>query len=488
MTENIITENLVEVWKNKKPFSLCEGQEISDEIDFIDDEKLEPLSEDLKEVTAKALQNTENMIKRMITESANVVGDIATFIDMLLPMVRRSVGRTDLLECIGTQQLNRPDDYIFIEKAYYSGKGDAGASEYYDENGDPTVMAITTDGDLTFFNNVVVQDGSHTGSAVLTTDGTPLTIGKVLYKERTFDGRNAFLIKRTTVNKLPAIGVDITIVADAELTFKVEGAVGRAMLFSNYNEQFDRGVSATLREFNEVSMTIKKVMVQAVDRTLAFRYDINMLTDMMKQFGVAGKKRVTDMIVYEYALESNKKIFNLLMTSAYTAPAYVYANAGGSAGGLRPIDKYDELERKIMKEQSAITARNNTGNANKMIVSINVGSILANTVSWKPYKGLASGIYKAGNYKGMDVFINTTLPANYDFVWMGTKVPGNPFKAPAFLGMYVPLFIVESTVEKNPLNKMMLFVERNIYSAMPDNPTDFGTKFDVTLTGSPYVS
>jgi len=371
---------------------------------------------------AMMLENTAKVVEKVLQEKT-VSGDIAKYTPVLIPMIRRIAPALISNEIFGVQPLSGPSGLIFMLKAYYAG---------------------TTDNPVKPSNSVALtlaDASAFTEGGDITSEGGAK--GKVIFK----DGNN-LLVKVTAGTFALGEKVDNADPYSAEETtiasiYENEAII--QMLFPHYTGAYDTADAEALStDMKEIGFEIISKTVEAKSRKLKAKWSLELEEDLSAVHNLSAEQILSSLSSQEIANELNRE---------FIADVDYYASQGSvgtwdysSADGRWEVEKYQNFIAKINRERKVIAKKSKRGQANWMIVSSDIASMLEssgrlNTTGVDPYNETF-----VGTLEGMKVFVDIWADSNY--VLLGYKGMDET-DAGFFYAPYIPLKITKGMGEED---------------------------------------
>lgn len=481
---------------NKKPitkvgYSASERALIEKHQDIIEDDYFRPIPKKMLGGVAQLIENQETWVKQNVPalkEDANIQSDIQYFKDMIVPIFRESVSNTSLMEVVGFQPINQKNSLFFVERFYYGNDSTT--------NGIGQLLSTqergTNDPDFqSFVIRVTMSSGQYSAITVNSTyikaaGGGGANLAKIMYKEECYGGAK-LLVKLESGQDLPSVGtVYVTGPnVDLSMTHAWNNEMGRSVILSNYGV-YDTATGEALENWKTVKISLESVNVTAVSHKLSFELTQETISDLAKTTGDDAKKRLTAAINWQLAMSINKKLFNLMSSSAENVTGWVYS----TADGRYEMEKLMTLKSKIKYEQNRIGVKTQKGRANFAITTSATGSIvelIPGFVKDIPEDGGdQAGYVKLGYLDGITYYMSTVDAEYGNFVLLGYK-GSMEHDAGVFYCPYIPLIVSFANKYENPELQKTAFSQRAAYEKNPYGSERYLTLVDVDLTGSQFA-
>ena len=460
-----------------------------------------PLNEENTRLMNVLLKNTQNAVRRMISEGT-YTNDVAQFTPILLPMVRRIYPNLIANELLGIQPMTMPTGYLFALVNEYLGTGlHKTASDtkprgvvyqLIDANGDPVDVlkdgVINVAGYATNAQNPANGlNGASVGAAsgdeqVTTTAGTSIGGGYVVYSEEdkilvTWDGVTP---KLAAGDAVPGTNYTVRNVWSNEACFNqilkyytgdyhyetktVTNAQGNTV---TQQVLVKGGLATPLAErlgvdMKEIGFTIQRKQVEAKSRNLKGRYTIEMFQDLQAQHDMDAETEMMNVMAQEIQAEIDRECVEFVRSVSQWLPDTTFGGFhtttpnianGGVATPTFMVDGRWEIERyraqaiRIAKEATQIGIECKRGQGNVILVSPMVATMLEQTAKFnlapvgdinQPVSGGFAGIYDNRYRVIIDQY------ATDDYVTVMYK-GADKRDALGFFAPYVPLTFTKTT-------------------------------------------
>ena len=460
-----------------------------------------PLNEENTRLMNVLLKNTQNAVRRMISEGT-YTNDVAQFTPILLPMVRRIYPNLIAHELLGIQPMTMPTGYLFALVNEYLGTGlHKTASDtkprgvvyqLVDANGDPVDVlkdgVINVAGYATNAQNPANGlNGASVGASsgdeqVTTTAGTSIGGGYVVYSEEdkilvTWDGVTA---KLAAGDAVPGTNYTVRNVWSNEACFNqilkyytgdyhyetktVTDAQGNTV---TQQVLVKGGLATPLAErlgvdMKEIGFTIQRKQVEAKSRNLKGRYTIEMFQDLQAQHDMDAETEMMNVMAQEINAEIDRECVEFVRSVSQWLPDTTFGGFhtttpnianGGVATPTFMVDGRWEIERyraqaiRIAKEATQIGIECKRGQGNVILVSPMVATMLEQTAKFnlapagdinQPVAGGFAGIYDNRYRVIIDQY------ATDDYVTVMYK-GADKRDALGFFAPYVPLTFTKTT-------------------------------------------
>jgi hypothetical protein len=345
--------------------------------------------------------------------SATPGGPVAGFDPVLISLIRRSMPNLVAYDLAGVQPLNGPTGLIFAMRSRYTSQ--TGAETFFDEV------------DTTFSG----QDSGFNVNAGFT-DGN---VGMGTTNSRNAGSNPGLLNPVGTASSLAYQTGQGMRTGDAE-------ALG-------YN---------TGDQFNEMSFSIEKVLVEAKSRALKAEYTLELAQDLKAIHGLSAEAELANILSTEILSEINREVIRTIYKVAEQGAATNVATQGVfdldvDSNGRWSVEKFKGLLFQIERDANAIAQRTRRGKGNVIMCSADVASALtmAGVLDYTPALNANLNVDDTGNtFAGVlmgkfRVYIDpysANVDSNQYYVvgYKGTS----PYDAGIFYAPYVPLQMVRA--------------------------------------------
>jgi hypothetical protein len=345
--------------------------------------------------------------------SANAAGPVAGFDPVLISLIRRSMPNLVAYDLAGVQPMTGPTGLIFAMR-----------SRYKDQFGTET-----------FYNEV----------------------------DTTFSGQDSgFNVNAGFTNA--AVGMGTTNSNNAGFNPGLLNPVGTA---SSTAYQVGQGMRTGDAEalgysagdqFNEMSFSIEKVLVEAKSRALKAEYTLELAQDLKAIHGASAEAELANILSTEILTEINREVIRTIYKVAEQGAAVNVATPGifdldVDSNGRWSVEKFKGLLFQIERDANAIMHRTRRGKGNVIMCSADVASALtmAGVLDYTPALNANLNVDDTGNtFAGVlmgkwRVYIDpysANVSADQYYV-VGYK-GSSPFDAGIFYAPYVPLQMVRA--------------------------------------------
>lgn len=427
--------------------------------DALESKKYAALNESEKSVMATILENTAKEAQKLINEGT-VSGDIQTFTNILLPLVRRTHPNLIANALTGIVPLSGPTGYIYALTSRYTGTSDNSIS--------PVSSAQILVTDLADASTKFTVGGDVT---------TSTKAGKVVYIEG-----NKLLVKNITGVFAAGDGVDNANpfnAAEATLTAVYSNEATFTRVLKQYTGPLSTAQGELLgTDMKEVGITITRQMVETTTRKLKAKYTVEMFQDLQAVHGLNAENELMNLISYELSAELDREVVDFVNGGATVVPDVTVH----SYDGRWEIEKYRSLALKLDFESREIGRLTRRGAGNTLLVSPRVAVMLqalggfvtapvANTVD---QLSLASVV---GTFDGKyNVIVDNFATSDYvTTLYKGSSAADNM----CFYSPYVPVSFIK-TVNPESGQPAMIAASRYALSKNPLNPENYARTFGVS--------
>jgi len=450
--------------------------------DIIESEHFSKLNEKMKAPTAFLIENTENWLN----EDTNLSGDLQFYKEMIVPIFRESVSKTRLLEVVGFQPINQSPSAFYVERFYYGGNKANGTGQLLStqDRGDgnpPQFMSNVIRITCTTGQYSAITVGS---SYIKVAGGSGDELAKVVFKEET-KGGTKLLVKIQDGKTLPAVGTVYVTGPNTDLTMTNvwNNELGRSVILSTYGGPMSTSEGEALNDWNTVKLSLESVNITATSHKLAFELSQETITDLARRTGDDAKKRLVGAINWQLAMSVNRKLFNLISSSAEIGSSWAYSGADGRMES----EKLLGLRRKFKWEQNRIGVKTQKGRANYGIVTPAVGTVIEMQPGFvkeiQDEGGDQAGIIKIGTMDGITYYQTTMDGESGDFAILIYK-GAEEHESGVFYCPMVPLLVSRANDFDNPERQKVSFSQRAGYTPNPYGAERYITYFDIDLVGS----
>jgi hypothetical protein len=347
------------------------------------------------------------------TDAATAAGPVAGFSPVMISLIRRSMPNLIAYDLCGVQPLTGPAGLIFAMRSRYNNQ--TGPEAFYNEP-DSTFSGQDSGFNLNAgFTNSSVGMGTTNGSALGTNPGL------------------------------------LNPVATASSTGY---QVGQAMKTGDA-EQLGY---ATGDQFNEMSFSIEKILVEAKSRALRAEYSLELAQDLKAIHGLSAEAELANILSTEILSEINREIIRTIYKTAEPGAAVNVATPGVfdldvDSNGRWSVEKFKGLLFQMERDANAIAQRTRRGKGNIIMCSADVASALtmAGVLDYTPALNANLNVDDTGNlFAGVlqgkyRVFIdpysaNVSETQYYTIGYKGSS----PWDAGLFYAPYIPLQMVRA--------------------------------------------
>lgn len=428
--------------------------------DFIDPTKT--MSEKRKLLVASMLEATHKNLSE-----ATVSGDVATYVPLLIPVLRRLIPGLIAFDLCGTQPLKTPSGLIFAIVPIFTGRMDT-SFKAADSQILKVASAITglAKGDILLQGELDPSDD-------------PFTTAKGIVESVNTDGKTILLKLDDADNKFAATPAEAdpsnpthelkiykNNTPDADWSNTTAGTDGIVVqgtfenvamwnvLIENYSGPYATADGEYLgKEIREMGFRIDKTTVNAETHKLKARYSLELEADLKAVHGLNAEEEIQNFLSAQISTEINAVLLNKMKALAVAGGMITYDYAGIDAGdGRWEYEKYVNLISKIEGMRNDIFLQTRRGKGNFIFASPNVVSVLTilskglfDTPGQDP-TGISSDYDPnngfAGTFMGQKVYVDPW--AEEDYLVVGYK-GSSEFDAGLFFCPYIPLMATKTT-------------------------------------------
>jgi hypothetical protein len=350
--------------------------------------------------------------------SATAGGPVAGFDPVLISLIRRSMPNLVAYDLAGVQPMNGPTGLIFAMRSRYTDQ--RGAETFFDEV------------DTTFSG----QDSGFNVNAGFT-DGN---VGMGTTNNRNAGSNPGLLNPVGTASSLTYQTGQGMRTGDAE-------ALGYA----------------TGDQFNEMSFSIEKVLVEAKSRALKAEYTLEIAQDLKAIHGLSAEAELANILSTEILSEINREVIRTIYKVAEQGAATNVATQGVfdldvDSNGRWSVEKFKGLLFQIERDANAIAQRTRRGKGNVIMCSADVASALtmAGVLDYTPALNANLNVDDTGNtFAGVlmgkfRVYIDpySANVSNNQYYVVGYKGT-SPYDCGVFYCPYIPLQMVRAVGQDN---------------------------------------
>jgi hypothetical protein len=348
--------------------------------------------------------------------SADAAGPVAGFDPILISMIRRAMPNLVAYDLAGVQPMTGPTGLIFAMRSRYDSQS----------------------GDETFFDEVDTSFSAQNSGRSLTAgitsaiSGMGTTAGQL--------GTNPGLLNPTGSANQAAYNLGQGMVT------------GDAENLGNGDDN----------QFNEMSFSIEKVLVEAKSRALRAQYTLEMAQDLKAIHGLSAEAELANILSTEILAEINREVIRTIYKVAEQGAAVNTATPGIfdldiDSNGRWSVEKFKGLIFQIERDANAIAQRTRRGKGNIIMCSADVASALtmAGVLDYTPALNANLNVDDTGNtFAGVlmgkyRVYIDpysANVSADQYYV-VGYK-GSSPYDAGIFYSPYLPLQMVRAVDPK----------------------------------------
>jgi hypothetical protein len=345
--------------------------------------------------------------------SASAGGPVAGFDPVLISLIRRSMPNLVAYDLAGVQPMNGPTGLIFAMRSRYTSQ--TGAETFFDEV------------DTTFSG----QDSGFNVNAGFT-DGN---VGMGTTNNRNSGSNPGLLNPVGTASSLAYQTGQGMRTGDAEALGYAAGD-----------------------QFNEMSFSIEKVLVEAKSRALKAEYTLELAQDLKAIHGLSAEAELANILSTEILSEINREVIRTIYKVAEQGAATNVATQGVfdldvDSNGRWSVEKFKGLLFQIERDANAIAQRTRRGKGNVIMCSADIASALtmAGVLDYTPALNANLGVDDTGNtFAGVlmgkfRVYIDpySANVSNNQYYVVGYKGT-SPYDAGVFYCPYVPLQMVRA--------------------------------------------
>jgi hypothetical protein len=347
------------------------------------------------------------------TGGASAAGPVAGFDPILISLIRRAMPNLVAYDLAGVQPMNGPSGLIFALRSRY--KNQTGNETFFDEV------------DTTF-------SGQNSGYNLAGFGSTATGIGTTVQR-----GSNPGLLNPTE-------------------TSTEQYTVGQGMETGDA-ENLGNGDN---NQFNEMSFSIERVLVQAQSRALAGEYSLEMMQDLKAIHNLSAEAELANILSTEILSEINREIIRTIYKVAEQGAVVNTATPGVfdldvDSNGRWSVEKFKGLIFQIERDANAIAQRTRRGKGNVIMCSADVASALtmAGVLDYTPALNANLNVDDTGNlfagvlqgrYRVYVDAYSANVSANQYYV-VGYK-GSSPMDAGLFYAPYIPLQMVRAVDPK----------------------------------------
>jgi hypothetical protein len=345
--------------------------------------------------------------------SATPGGPVAGFDPVLISLIRRSMPNLVAYDLAGVQPMNGPTGLIFAMRSRYTSQ--TGAETFFDEV------------DTTFSG----QDSSFNLTAGFT-DGN---VGMGTTNNRNSGSNPGLLNPVGTASSLAYQTGQAMKTGDAEALGYAAGD-----------------------QFNEMSFSIEKVLVEAKSRALKAEYTLELAQDLKAIHGLSAEAELANILSTEILSEINREVIRTIYKVAEQGAATNVATQGifdldVDSNGRWSVEKFKGLLFQIERDANAIAQRTRRGKGNVIMCSADVASALtmAGVLDYTPALNANLNVDDTGNtFAGVlmgkfRVYIDpySANVSNNQYYVVGYKGT-SPYDCGVFYCPYIPLQMVRA--------------------------------------------
>lgn len=320
--------------------------------DILYSKNFEALKDNQLNNMAILMENQTQDYKKLLTENS-ASGDVAQFIPLLIPIVRRTFPKLIANHIAGVQAMTAPQGALFAMTARYTGEG-TDTGDVSNAKGQIVVFKENTENKVVVGKEAIqdttnkavikyIEDGGKV-ALVNFTEGAPLKAGKI-----TVDGK-----------ELEAVAV-----------YSNEAHFHKVL--KNYAGPLDvADGEAEGDTMKTLSLLVEKVDAKAKTRNLKGQYTIEMANDLKAMHGADAEKEIMEILSKEVQVEIDREVISKINGSATTLPDIDIA----ASSGRWDIEKFRNLSLRIANEAREIGRLTRRGSGNVLLVSPKVATAL----------------------------------------------------------------------------------------------------------------
>lgn len=314
---------------------------------------------------------------KLLKESVNTTGDLATYNKKLQPLLRRIMPALLAMDTCSVQPVEVPDTSLFMIKSRYA---KAGAVEH---GADAKIVTFTLTG--------VAPSVGDTVSGV-----TSGATGVVDYVEA-----GAVILHTVTGTFTAGENLQVGITAFGTFDAIYSSELAYKKILKAYSGSYAT-TDAEARSANEIEVFTGKLAISTVERMLKTSFTQEMVQDMKALFGVNAEKEIMDFLAIEIMLELDREVIETYKGIATVGGDLVVYEAGDEfQKSGKPIML--KVNQRISKSLNDLATRNRRGKGNIIIATANVISALEDNGSFREHdyaKGIVVGQNASRVYVG----------------------------------------------------------------------------------------
>lgn len=455
--------------------------------ELLESAKMPQIAESEKSNMAVLLENQAGEETKLLAEGT-VASDVAQFVPIFMPLARKVQPALIANELVGVQPLTTPTGYLYTLAFRYTG----GGADYDDRTGrrihpvaGGQILEVADASGISAgdtINTLASDDGSYNADDSVT----------VTYVEGNFilvDGKKFAATDSVFLNSAnAATGAETTV------TTAYSNELGFRKILKGYTGSLPTS-EAELLGYNmkEVGFEVIRTDIAVNSRKLKAEYSVEMYQDLKAMHGLNADEELMNMMAIEVQNELDREIVDLV--NGWAAPAGDFfvggADAATSTGSSRfEMENIAHIGIKIAREAREIARLTRRGQANILIVSPSVATILEALPSFKAIEstgnvGAGIGVSVIGKFNGMKVIQDSFATGNYCTVlYKGAD------RRDA-IGYYAPYVPVSFTRVVHPESGQPAIILNTRYGVKenPLNNTDglggiYARKFEVTFAAN----
>lgn len=320
---------------------------------ILEHRSFDKISDNMLGNMAILMDNQNEEYKRIITESSNA-GDVAQFLPVLVPIVRRVYPKLIANHITGVQAMTAPQAALFALTARYTGEG----TESITPTNKGQVLVVNGD-DLSKLKVSDITGKTNTSAT-----------GKVIHIED-----NKILVKVNDYNNLFVSGEKFEIDGtEFTITQAFSNEAYFQKLFSNYSGPVSTAEGEALGEdMKTLGLTVERVDAKAKTRKVKGKYTMEMINDLKALHGADAETEIMDILGKEVQMGIDREVVDFVNANT-TLRSDVNIQAQGV--GRWEIEKLRAISLAIANSAREVGLRNRRGSANVVLVSPKVATAL----------------------------------------------------------------------------------------------------------------
>ena len=447
-----------------------------------------PVEDKFKGKTALLMENMFDNEKDVILgESLANTADGTFFKEKMPAIFRETMSYSDIYNLVSMQPISSPKSQIFAIRAYYAGTGQADGTTA----GSLLTSQDRGETDASFRSSVILVSASTAQydsitvgtSYIIAAGGAGGNLAKVLAKEQHSVNVNAKLLVELEDGKaLPSIG-DVYISGpevDIAMTHIWDNEIGRRLILSKFAGPYTTAIGEGTTA-NELKISLESIDVKAESYYLGFRITEEFIEDFRATTSNSALKEFNTAIGWQLAMAKNRRIWNLMTSSAEYSTTWSY----DTANGRMESEKIISFRNKVNYEKNRIAEKSNIGIGNFIVVTAKVFSMIESSNQYTDQsngKGQA-GFVKMGSWNNCDVYLNTLDVYTEDYFLVG-HASGN-LNYGCGVAPYIPLQISTAASDTDkPFVKAYAFRSREAFFKNPMGADRFMTYCTILMNGN----